>query len=117
MQSLFITSLYRHVNFTPQQSVADSVFAIDNHRINNGKVATAMVATVRIAAALQTDLSYSPGGVSVHLDLIHGSLNSRESVLNGISTGSAFFYTHKQDSHRPHTVLIVLPTATQGAIL
>ena len=29
----------------------------------------------------------------MHLDLIHGSLNSRESVLNGISTGSAFF-TH-----------------------
>ena len=52
-----------------------------------------MVATERIAATKQVDLSYSPGGASVHPDFMHGFFGIRESPTspNSISKGSAVF--------------------------
>ena len=45
--------------------------------------ATVMVATACIAAAVQIDTSYLPGGANAPIHLIHASLSPR----NGISIG------------------------------
>jgi len=70
-----------------------------------------MVATERIAATKQVDLSYSPGGASVHPDFMHGFFGIRESPTspNSISIGSAVFsrLTVVTTTHT-HTRMLIL---------